>query len=149
MKRITVSVLAASLLGAGIAGAQDAPATPGAMTPGDRSAAFIERFDTDGDGAVTAEEMETYRLRHFTAADANGDGMLSAEELAAMSEMMAEERQTMRVERMLERFDANGDGMLSADELPGQKGQGRQMQGKGKWGERHKGDRGHCPRSGQ
>jgi Ca2+-binding EF-hand superfamily protein len=41
------------------------------------------RFDSDGDGAVTAAEFEQGFARRFARADANGDGTVTTEELAA------------------------------------------------------------------
>jgi hypothetical protein len=48
------------------------------------------RSTSNGDGAVTLEEMEGAREARFAEADANGDGVLDRDELlAGASERMA------------------------------------------------------------
>ena len=44
---------------------------------------MMERADTNGDAAISLEEMTTAALARFDAADANGDGTLTAEERRA------------------------------------------------------------------
>lgn len=96
---------------------------------------MFERFDADGDGAITREEMEQAHAaakenrearrskkherkggergagakKAFEQADSDGDGTLSRSELLAQNEA--------RVDKMMERLDADGDGALSADEM--------------------------------
>lgn len=78
-------------------------------------------MDQNGDGQVTAEEIEAAKAARFAAADTNGDGVLSAEELAAAQERRAEDLRAARrahlAPQMVERMDRNGDGQLSAEEL--------------------------------
>ncbi|MCP3969547.1 MAG: calcium-binding protein [Rhodobacteraceae bacterium] len=78
---------------------------------------LLERFDANGDGAVTLEEMQGAAAARFTEADTNGDGMLSAEEMAAAADAQRAKRQANRIARRIERHDTDGDGMLSLEEV--------------------------------
>lgn len=83
----------------------------------------FQRFDTDGDGRLTAAELDAgirqeRAERMLKWLDKDGDGSVSQEELAAPAE------------RMFERLDANGDGTVSKDELR------RKQRGKGPRGPR-------------
>lgn len=70
--------------------------------PGDAMAIV----DADGDGNVTAAEMDAFVVAVFPAMDTNGDGSVDkAEALVALSE------------DQFAAIDANADGLLSADEL--------------------------------
>ncbi|TQS74010.1 histidine kinase [Rhodobacteraceae bacterium] len=75
------------------------------------------RFDTDGDGQVSKEEIAKIRADKVTALDANGDGLLSEEELVAAEMADAQARIEKRVAARIAMSDADGDGMLSAAEL--------------------------------
>lgn len=103
------------------AGPQGSGAGPATM--------IFERFDLDGNGEVTRDEVTQAAAQHFAEADTNGDGQLSPEELAAQAESRQEERRASRMaqrsERMLERHDANGDGLLSLEEMTAQDGEDR------------------------
>lgn len=164
MKSTTLTVLLASAVLGTAAFAQSeppaAPTQPPAMqpvpplSPRDRADAFVERFDANGDGAVTADEIEAYRLRHFSAADADGDGMLSASEFVEMGRMMDEERRQMRAEAMVERLDRDGNGLISPEELPQRGGPGGWMgpDGDGMYGRMGpdgEGDHGHMGPKGE
>ncbi|PRY91119.1 EF-hand domain-containing protein [Donghicola tyrosinivorans] len=78
-----------------------------------QGAAFSE-LDTDGNGQISTEEFEAFRLKSFAATDADGNGTLSPDEIIAHME-------TQRVERMragiLSRMDTDGDGQISAEEM--------------------------------
>ena len=86
---------------------------------------FFDRFDADGDGLVTAEEIEAARDARFAEIDADGDGSVSQEEFVAHAGARASDRAV----RMFERLDADGDGMLSRDaiEAQGRRGPGERM----------------------
>ncbi len=105
--------------------------------------------DADGDGLITAEEIDARTARLFDEADADGDGALSADELSAYRE---ERRRQWREENdpdrnkdgvisfaehqdaakaRFERLDENGDGVLDEDERRrhhGRRGHGRGRQ---------------------
>lgn len=75
-------------------------------------------LDTNGDGALTMEELAAAGAARFATADTDGDGLLSAAELTAQATERAEGRAAEAVARMLEHLDENGDGNISQDELP-------------------------------
>ncbi|WP_128514186.1 EF-hand domain-containing protein [Tabrizicola thermarum] len=82
-----------------------------------RGAMLMDRFDeidADKNGKITQEELAAHRAAEFAAADTNGDGALSAEELQAkmLAEMLARHSA-----RMIENMDNDGNGSLSADEM--------------------------------
>ena len=43
----------------------------------------LARFDRDGNGAVTRDEMRTTAIEHFQKMDTNGDGRLTPDEIHA------------------------------------------------------------------
>jgi hypothetical protein len=55
---------------------------PGMMGPGMMRMMLIV-MDTDGDGALSLEEMQTVHARVFAAMDADGDGRVTPEEMEA------------------------------------------------------------------
>jgi len=74
---------------------------------------FIQHFDQDGDGLVSAEEFPG-NPDQFQHLDADGDGYLDAAEAPKRPP-----RGPADPDKMLAEFDADGDGQLSADEFPG------------------------------
>ena len=66
----------------------------------------LSRLDTDGDKAVSQEELLVHSQRHFDRLDVNSDGMISTEEFNA------------RLTTMFARLDANEDGVIAGDEFP-------------------------------
>lgn len=72
------------------------------------------QLDTDGDGLLTQEElqssMQAMAAERFAEADADSDGALSVDEIIAME-------QRMRAEAMIARLDTDGDGLLSQEEM--------------------------------
>jgi hypothetical protein len=99
-----------------------------------RQAERFARADTNGDGALTADEAGPQRWAHLGVADADHDGRVTRAELdaaRASGAMMhhgphGEGRGRGRGRgghvpdpaRMIQRFDANGDGSLQVSELP-------------------------------
>ena len=124
-----------STLAAGVAGAfllSAAGVAAAANGPGER----FEMMDANGDGIITADELEARQNKLLAEADANGDGGLSHDELRAHRKAKREERRAKnnpdtngdgvvdRVEfqeaadKRFDRMDKNGDGVLSEDERP-------------------------------
>ncbi len=88
--------------------------------------ALFDRFDADGDGAVTYEEVQAWRTRFFTTADADENGFLTSEEMQAVRDQAAaagaggQRRGPRRGGRggdPITRLDADGDGQLSRAEF--------------------------------
>ncbi|MBN8633241.1 MAG: EF-hand domain-containing protein [Rhodobacterales bacterium] len=85
-----------------------------------RGRMLIELFDTvdaDKDGKVTFAELEAHRKAEFAASDTNGDGALSAEELSARALARFQEKLAERTQAMLDNMDNDGSGSLSEDEI--------------------------------
>ncbi|MBO6946735.1 MAG: EF-hand domain-containing protein [Rhodospirillales bacterium] len=74
---------------------------------------MMETYDTNGDGALTLDEITTERGKKFKQFDANGDGALTLDEYQGLW------MDAMR-ERMVDRFqkhDDDGDGKISVDDF--------------------------------
>ena len=102
--------------------------------PGGKGHGF-DRLDTNGDGEVTAEELDSRQAALLEAADANGDGAITKDEMKAYRKAKREERRAERnpdtngdglvdrvefqaaADKRFDRMDENGDGVLSEDEL--------------------------------
>ncbi|MFC7703078.1 EF-hand domain-containing protein [Plastorhodobacter daqingensis] len=110
---ITAAILAA--VGATATFGSIAMAQPGQMRGG--PGAGFAQFDLDGDGQITAEEIETLRARQTEGLDADGDGLLSAEEIAAHHMRQMQAMIEARAEGLVGMLDRDGDGLLSATEL--------------------------------
>ena len=117
-KHLKLTVLALALAGTTLAGA--ANAFPFGKRGGGEQMTppSFEELDTNGDGLVTADELEALSAARFTEMDTNGDGVISAEEMLASMQEKAQKRMSKGVERMIEKLDEDGDGALSADEMP-------------------------------
>jgi len=63
-------------------------------------------IDSNGDGALSQDEVLAHNKLQFDRLDQNGDGMISADEFSA------------RLVAMFARMDANSDGLLQGEELP-------------------------------
>lgn len=70
-------------------------------------------LDTDGNGALTLEELQNAGAVRFAAMDTDGSGALSAAELTAAQEAQMADR----VAKMIAQMDENDDGELQADEM--------------------------------
>lgn len=90
---------------------------------------FIENWDLNGDGAVTAEEARERRGNVFASFDANDDGFLDAEEYVLFDEARAQDQAENEPKGMgkgarnpangmrLEVNDTDGDGKVSEVEF--------------------------------
>ncbi len=94
----------------------------------------FDRMDANGDGVVTAAEMDAQQAELIAAADANGDGGVSKEEMRSYRKTKREEWRAQnnpdangdgvvdRIEfqaaadKRFDRMDKDGDGVLSEDE---------------------------------
>ncbi len=93
----------------------------------------LARFDRDGNGVVTRDEMRTTEIERFDKVDANHDGRLTLDEIQAFHRELAAKRfaekdtnndgklSRSEVSRMpdevFSRLDLNKDGVLTPDEL--------------------------------
>ncbi|MEL7088498.1 MAG: hypothetical protein AAGL98_08685, partial [Planctomycetota bacterium] len=80
---------------------------------GARMRSLLNQYDTDEDGRVTQEEIDTARSEALGKFDANSDGSLTIEEYEALW------LDAMR-ERMVDRFQAHdddGDGVVTVEEF--------------------------------
>ena len=80
---------------------------------GHRRDRFFERLDANEDGLLTADEVPEGLWEQLAEADTDGDGAVSADEVAAFA---AEHRQRPR--GPFAAFDENDDGLLTEDEVP-------------------------------
>jgi len=96
MKRIMIASVATLLAASGVALAHG----------GSRG---LTRFDRDGNGVVTRDEMRTTEIERFEKIDANKDGRLTLDEIQAANRDRAAKHFAAR--------DANKDGKLSRDEV--------------------------------
>ncbi|MDB5445575.1 MAG: calcium-binding protein [Phenylobacterium sp.] len=121
---------------------QQQPAQP--PSAGDLASALIGQADTNGDGALSADEITSVLAQNGGAApgsdavtsaigklDSNGDGKLSASELTAGLDTLRKAHghhhhsqqaasSTDLASKLLGKADTNGDGGLSADEISAQ-----------------------------
>ncbi len=100
----------------------------------------FDKMDTNGDGIVTAAELDARQAALIDAADANGDGGLTAEELSAHRKAKREEWRAKNnpdtngdgvvdrveflasAEKRFDRLDKNSDGVISEDERRSKRG---------------------------
>lgn len=80
---------------------------------GDMGAQLMELYDTNGDGAITQEEIDTARADRLAAFDADGNGTLSLEEYQALWLDAYRERMVDNFQR----HDDDGDGAITVEEF--------------------------------
>lgn len=74
---------------------------------------LLETFDTNDDGRVTQEEIDTYRQQQISRFDRDQNSQLSIEEYQALwAEAMRE-----RMVRQFQRHDRDGDGQVTLEEF--------------------------------
>jgi Ca2+-binding EF-hand superfamily protein len=84
----------------------------------DSRAEYLQRFDTDGDGRVSAAEYVAYMSQGFRNMDSNGDGIIDTDELPGgrgRPITLLENQDNLR--RQFHKLDRNRDGYLNAREL--------------------------------
>ena len=93
----------------------------------------LARFDRDGNGSVTRDEMRTSAIEHFDKTDANHDGRLTQDEIQAAHRdrgakhfaekdankdgKLSRSEVAKMPDEMFARLDLNKDGSLTPDEL--------------------------------
>ncbi|MEQ8934873.1 MAG: EF-hand domain-containing protein [Amphiplicatus sp.] len=102
---------------------------------GERGDKMWDKMDKDGDGQIALSELNDRSRAFFEAADANGDGAITKEEMKAHHEAKRAEREAKRfpdadgdgvvskaeydakADERFAKLDANGDGVLSEEEM--------------------------------
>jgi Ca2+-binding EF-hand superfamily protein len=114
------------------------PASAGQPIPGQNSRPglanlsadnFIRRFDKNGDGVLSKDEVPPSIAQRFEQLDTNGDGKLDKQEIEAFLKRLRQRLATNKnakpvaqgitVDIILKRFDMNHDGKISREEAKG------------------------------
>jgi hypothetical protein len=74
---------------------------------------FVEDFDTDGDGLVSAVEITEERQRLFTASDVDGDGALSVNEFRRRGRLF----QALNATTLFDLMDVDGIQTFAGPEI--------------------------------
>ena len=85
----------------------------------------FEAIDTNGDGYITAEELDAAQKGTLTkqneetmsVLDKDGDGFASMQEYTAFYSQLSEQKDGKELERNFKTLDSNHDGKLDIDEL--------------------------------
>jgi len=116
-RRLGVFVILGWAMGAG------APAVRAdEQAPGKFMERLFQRLDSNGDGVVTADEIQAFEHRLFARLDANHDGVLTAEEFAARRTGKQDaadvpQKSAAARGRRFAAMDTDGDGRVTADEF--------------------------------
>jgi hypothetical protein len=73
---------------------------------------FADRYDTNKDGNITQEEIDTNRTQSMNEADTNKDGKLGLDEFQTL--WLSTQRESMV--REFQQFDRDGDAAVTLDE---------------------------------
>ncbi|GEM_PF-399947 len=112
-----VTALTALTIGVTALIGSSALAQPGGHRgPGGEPPAFSE-LDMNGDGVITADDLDALKAQRWAELDTNGDGVASADELAARAVERAAERAADMAARIIADKDSDGDGALSQAEI--------------------------------
>jgi Ca2+-binding EF-hand superfamily protein len=80
--------------------------------------AYLQQFDSNGDGRVSEAEYLAYMGRGFQNMDRNGDGIISTDELpGGRGKPITLPAYRDNLRRQFHRLDRNHDGYLNAREL--------------------------------
>lgn len=91
---------------------------PLAVAAQDSRQAYLQQFDTDGNGCVSEAEYVAYMTRGFTRLDANHDGVLEGAELpGGHGSPVTRSQWQANLRRQFHRLDRRHDGCLNAQEL--------------------------------
>ncbi|MBH0238554.1 EF-hand domain-containing protein [Methylobrevis albus] len=123
MKKTTGAIIAAlalagTMVGAGVASADgwgrghDRGGPHGKGHHGRMAAELMERYDTNGDGRITQEEIDAVQATRFADAAAGGDAVT----LDNFKTFWLQEHDE-RVVRAFQRLDRDGDGRITAEEF--------------------------------
>lgn len=84
----------------------------------ERTADYLARMDSDGDGRVSQDEYVAWMGYAFERMDRDGDGVLApSEQPGGKGRPIRLEEHRQRLAERFTRQDANGDGYLDAREL--------------------------------
>lgn len=99
--------LSAPLFADGLGMGGEMPVNP------ERMARMVERYDSNGDGMVSPEEIQAVRAAEFKTADTNQDGVLSLQELQAHKQ----NKRTEKTNRHFSALDKDNNQQLSVEEF--------------------------------
>ena len=114
MARFSLAVTAAICLLV-CAGAAPALAEMGSGKISKQMRMMFERFDSNRDGKIDAEEFKEVHMIRFYTADMDNDGQISREELVFVRGMRGVSAE--RANTAFDRLDSNGNGQLSVKEF--------------------------------
>lgn len=105
-----------ALIAALLLGLAPLSAAHGQDVPGQR---ILQRVDTNGDGAISKDEMIAARERLFKKLDRNGDGVIDEKEIEGARDAIMDRADAAqaRLGNRWRRMDTNGDGKVSEEEF--------------------------------